>query len=300
MSKISVIMATYNGEMYIREQLDSILNQTLLPDEIIIQDDGSTDNTVNIIKEYSAKNNIIKLNINKKNLGYIENFYSLLKQASGDYIFLSDQDDICLKTKYEEMVKVMESNDSIQILSCNPKIIDQNNSEINNIYVKKHKNDKTVEQVDWIKFVKLQTYNYLGMLFCIRKEFADNFVPMGYIHDISLAAEASINGGFYIYNSILQLYRQSLNNTIGISYGIKSRTKAIDSFIEKYEYYKRRYSSNKDVVDISQKMIELGVKRKKNYEDYNLIGCIKTKLLYNGWYGRRAFLGDLLSIIKKK
>lgn len=293
-------MATYNGEMYIREQLDSILNQTLLPDEIIIQDDGSTDNTVNIIKEYIAKNKNIKFNINKKNLGYIENFYNLLKQASGDYIFLSDQDDICLKTKYEEMVKVMESNSNIQVLSCNPKIIDQNNKEINNIYVKKHKNDKTIEQVDWIKFVKLQTYNYLGMLFCIRKEFADNFVPMGYIHDISLAAEASINGGFYIYNSILQLYRQSLNNTIGISYGIKPRTKAINSFIEKYEYYKKRYSNNEKVVNISQKMIELGIKRKKNYENYNLIGCIITKLLYNSWYGKRAFLGDLLSIIKKK
>lgn len=299
MKKISTVMATYNGELYIKEQLDSILNQTLIPDEILIQDDCSTDNTVKIISEYIEKYPFIKLTINNKRLGYIENFYSLLKKANGDYVFLSDQDDICLKTKYEEMVNVMELNKNIQLLSCNPKIIDQNDNEINNVFVKKHKNNKSIEKIDWIKFVKMQTYNYLGMLFCLRKEFLDNFIPSGYIHDISLAAEASINGGFYVYNSILQLYRQSPNNAIGISYGIKSRTKAIDSFIEKYEYYKNRYINNKEVVTISTKMIALGKKRKTNYINRNALGCILTKLSYMKWYSKRSFIGDLLAIIKK-
>lgn len=92
--KISVVMCTYNGARFIREQLDSILNQTYPIYELIIQDDCSTDETVEIVKEYTSRDKRIKLFINSTPLGFNYNFSSALFKASGDYIATSDQDDI--------------------------------------------------------------------------------------------------------------------------------------------------------------------------------------------------------------
>ena len=78
MLKTSVVIATYNGEKFIEEQLDSILNQSYIPDEIIIFDDGSSDNTVNVINDYINKKNIgniCKLVKNEINKGYAKNFF---------------------------------------------------------------------------------------------------------------------------------------------------------------------------------------------------------------------------------
>jgi len=96
MKTVSVVMATYNGEKYLREQLDSILGQTYAPFEIIIQDDGSTDGTVDIAKEYVQKYGFIKLYVNEHNLGFNQNFKSVAMKATGDYVAISDQDDIWL------------------------------------------------------------------------------------------------------------------------------------------------------------------------------------------------------------
>ncbi|WP_122894023.1 glycosyltransferase family 2 protein [Arcobacter peruensis] len=91
---VSIAMATYNGEKYLKKQLDSILNQSYKNIEIIICDDLSTDNTVKIIKEYMKKNSFIKLTINNKNLGYAKNFEQAISHCNGEFIALCDQDDI--------------------------------------------------------------------------------------------------------------------------------------------------------------------------------------------------------------
>lgn len=100
---ISVCIPTYNGEQYIKEQLDSILNQTLTVDEIIISDDSSTDQTVEIIKSYN--NPKIKLFEKQKFSNPIFNLEFALKQAKGDYIFLADQDDVWIHNKVEVLAK---------------------------------------------------------------------------------------------------------------------------------------------------------------------------------------------------
>lgn len=92
--KISVVMCTYNGARFLREQLDSILNQTLLPAEIIVQDDGSSDETLDILKEYAAKTTLVKIYQNEGAHGINSNFFTAMQRASGDLIALSDQDDI--------------------------------------------------------------------------------------------------------------------------------------------------------------------------------------------------------------
>lgn len=84
--KVSVVMCTYNGAKYIREQLDSIINQTYPIFEIIIQDDCSTDDTVDIIREYTETHSNIRLFQNEKSLGINRNFFSVMDKAQGDYI----------------------------------------------------------------------------------------------------------------------------------------------------------------------------------------------------------------------
>lgn len=101
---ISVCMATYNGEKYVRQQIESILIQLGTEDELIISDDKSTDSTVEIISNYNdSRIKLIELNRNKKGLQTIQlvttNFEHALKQAKGDFIFMSDQDDVWTKDK---------------------------------------------------------------------------------------------------------------------------------------------------------------------------------------------------------
>ena len=108
--KVAVIMSTYNGERFIREQLDSILNQTYKNIEIVVRDDGSTDKTVEIIKEYQKSNKNIELH-EGKNLGFVKSFFELLKLADADYYSYADQDDIWLENKIELAVNCLNNLD---------------------------------------------------------------------------------------------------------------------------------------------------------------------------------------------
>lgn len=100
-------MCTYNGEKYLREQIDSILQQTHPADEIIIQDDGSTDKTVNIILEYQGKHGEIHLFRNETRLGINGNFYSAMERTSCDYIAIADQDDVWATDKIERQLSAI-------------------------------------------------------------------------------------------------------------------------------------------------------------------------------------------------
>lgn len=108
--KISVVMCTYNGGKYLKEQLDSIVNQTYPVYEIIIQDDGSTDDTMIILKEYQAHYPFIHVSQNETNNGLNLNFSSAFYKASGDYIAIADQDDIWLNTKIQQLTDGMGIN----------------------------------------------------------------------------------------------------------------------------------------------------------------------------------------------
>lgn len=108
---ISVCMATYNGEKYLREQVDSILAQLGENDELVVSDDGSTDSTIDILKSYNDSR--IKILKNKGNHGVNGNFENALSHANGDYIFLSDQDDVWLHDKVKECLKELANNDCI-------------------------------------------------------------------------------------------------------------------------------------------------------------------------------------------
>ena len=111
MKTVSVVMCTYNGAKYLREQLDSIISQTYPIYELIVQDDCSTDETVAIIKEYMETYSFIKLYVNEHNLGFNQNFKSATMKATGDYVAISDQDDVWFPEKLEKQVLAIGNHD---------------------------------------------------------------------------------------------------------------------------------------------------------------------------------------------
>ena len=108
--RVSVIMCTYNGALYLQEQLDSIINQTCPIYELIIQDDCSTDGTWPILEEYAKKYSFIRIFRNEKNEGVNRNFFSAIKKASGNFVAISDQDDIWELDKLQTQVKGIGNN----------------------------------------------------------------------------------------------------------------------------------------------------------------------------------------------
>ena len=120
---ISIAMATYNGEKYLREQLDSILAQTIQDFELIVCDDCSTDSTARILREYERNDSRIKIFVNEENLGFKKNFEKVIGLCSGDYIALSDQDDIWLP----EHLEILKNKIGDKLLICGDDVvIDEN------------------------------------------------------------------------------------------------------------------------------------------------------------------------------
>lgn len=118
-------MATYNGGRYLQDQLLSFVNQTVQPDELVICDDGSTDNTIDIIKSFikTAPFEVLFFK-NEDNLGYAQNFSKAIGLSKGDLIFLSDQDDIWLTYKIERMVNYFNKNSKMHVFLNDAQLID--------------------------------------------------------------------------------------------------------------------------------------------------------------------------------
>ncbi len=104
---VSVVLATYNGEQFLRQQFDSILAQTYSHLEIIAMDDNSSDATVALLKEYAANYEHVKIYVNESNLGFIKNFDKGCSLSTGDLIALCDQDDYWSNDKIEKLVNAI-------------------------------------------------------------------------------------------------------------------------------------------------------------------------------------------------
>lgn len=107
--QLSIAMCTFNGEKYVKEQVESILCQTFSDFELIICDDASTDNTFSILQDLAAKDQRIKLTRNEQNIGYNKNFEQALNLATAPLICTADQDDIWLPQKNEKLVAAMKN-----------------------------------------------------------------------------------------------------------------------------------------------------------------------------------------------
>lgn len=126
---ISVAICTYNGEQYINEQLESIVNQTIQVDEVVVCDDGSTDNTIQVVQTFATQHQNISFKIikNNINIGVRRNFEKALKLCEGEIKFLSDQDDIWMPNKAETVIEYFRKNPDKNIVMTNAVLIDENN-----------------------------------------------------------------------------------------------------------------------------------------------------------------------------
>ena len=109
---IDVLLPTYNGQKYVVEQIESILNQTYKNIKLIISDDCSTDNTPEILKELAQKDERIILHLHEKNLGVVKNIEFLLKQVKSDFYMLADQDDFWLEQKIEKSMETLKKENA--------------------------------------------------------------------------------------------------------------------------------------------------------------------------------------------
>ena len=173
---ISVCMATYNGARFIKEQIDSILCQLGSEDELIISDDGSTDGTLDIIASYEDER--IKLLHHQKNPAFAkikysrnfyyatENFENALREAKGDYIFLSDQDDVWLPNKVEKMIAALKTADCAM---CKNSVIDSD-GKLTELYSDKPHFTKSIIQ-------NLKLTPFLGCCMVFRKAALKYILP---------------------------------------------------------------------------------------------------------------------------
>ena len=163
--KISVCIPTFNGEKFIKEQLDSILCQLSSTDEIVVSDDGSKDDTVLLIKEYRDPRIIL---IQDKPLGSpIYNLERALKNASGGIIFLADQDDIWLPGKVKLVVSILQK---VDLVFSDAYVVDKDLNILKNSYYTKK------DHIGGL-FRNLFFNNYIGATMAFRREVLDKALP---------------------------------------------------------------------------------------------------------------------------
>ncbi len=192
---ISVCVATYNGSKYILEQVYSILQQLNQGDEIIVCDDNSTDDTVMLINTIDDKR--IKLHINDKNIGHVRNFERALGFARGDFVALSDQDDIWLPGRLLKMQKILLSNPEIWLIASNFDLID-NNSKVIGVF--DSLNRVPYSRVARIVGIFFGVIPYFGCTFFMTRELLHRSLPFPKkteAHDIWLALLANTYGNTY-------------------------------------------------------------------------------------------------------
>lgn len=203
MKRISVCIATYNGGLYLKAQLDSILIQLSDRDEIIISDDSSTDDTIEIIKSY--RDHRIKLYENQKFHSPIFNFENALSKATGNFIFLCDQDDVWLPDKVEIMISYLQKYDLV-VSDC--KVVDSNLDIIHDsFFTLMHSGNGF-----WKNFFK---NTYLGCCMAFRKEVLNYVLPFPHhlaMHDIWIGLSVEKNGHPFFLEKPLSLYRRHGNN----------------------------------------------------------------------------------------
>lgn len=195
-------MATYNGEQYILDQIESILPQLGKRDELIISDDGSTDGTVEIIR--SLNDSRIKLFENHDRHGVAGNFENAIRRASGEIIFFSDQDDVWLPGKIAEMTAFLKDND-YDLITCSCSFTDADlNVTTENYYADKSPIDKSA----FGNFIKDL---WLGCCMAFNRRILSDLLPFPpkiAAHDLWIAIYGQLKFKCGYYPKVLQLYRR--------------------------------------------------------------------------------------------
>ncbi|MCF8428660.1 MAG: glycosyltransferase family 2 protein [Bacteroidia bacterium] len=221
-NEIAILLASYNGEKFIAEQLESIISQTNKNWTLYINDDGSTDATLVIVNAYIKKYpyKIYLLQLQPKTLGASANFFKILDTVESDYYMFCDQDDIWLPDKVEKCflkIKLAEAEQPSApfIVHTDLVVVD---SKLNNLHSSFH-------QLTKVNPEKFCTFNYLGVMNCVTgctmlfnrkaKELAKIPKDKNVWHDWWLAVNVAKQGKILYLNEATILYRQHSNNVLG-------------------------------------------------------------------------------------
>lgn len=209
---ISVCIATYNGESYIRQQLESILDQLSDCDEVIVVDDASSDKTCDIVE--SLHDGRIRLERHAVNLGVLKTFEDAIRYASGEIIFLADQDDLWNPEKVSSVLHAFTENPDAWIVVSDAAIIDDNGSTISSSYYASHSKFRPG------LFSNLLHCRYLGCTMAFRSPLRKRILPFpsnaDVLHDLWIGAANSFAGGKSVYiDKPLVLYRRHAGNATG-------------------------------------------------------------------------------------
>ena len=200
---ISVCITTFNGEKHILEQINSIISQISDKDEVVVSDDGSTDQTVRIIEE--LKDNRIKIYQNKSPKGIISNVQNALIEARGEIIFLADQDDVWLPNKVSICLKALENSDLV-VSDCY--IVNGNLNLIETSFYIHNKSQTN-------KWRALIRNSYLGCCMAFKRSILEDALPFPTnipMHDIWLGNVAAFKHKVRFIDDKLIYYRRHGNN----------------------------------------------------------------------------------------
>ena len=248
---LSVALCTHNGESFLEQQLNSILEQSVQVNEIVVCDDGSSDNTLGILKSYEKRfPNLIKLFANDIALGTVKNFEKAILLTTGDLIFLADQDDIWHKNKVETMCRFFKENNTCKLLFSDGLLIDNNGASLNATLWEKWGFDTNIRQ-SWsnnenaFKDLVINHNKITGATVCFHSSLKTNIIPIaipyGYWHDVWLGLHAAAQQGLMFIEQPLISYRIHDKQQIGISIDIDNdiRIKSNKNAINTGLFYKR-------------------------------------------------------------
>ena len=215
--KLSVAICTYNGEAYLREQLESILNQTLPVDEIILCDDGSTDNTVKIARSVLEEGKVpFRIIENGRSLGVAANFLHALKSSCGDYVFTCDQDDIWVKNKVELFATEIQKTN--RLLYFSDGLLVDGDGRSRNVKLWDVYRVPYLESSESLYMKHLVRNGIVtGAAMCVSRALIDSVdeIPTPFLHDEWLSIVATAKDSIRAINHVTFYYRQHGKNVVG-------------------------------------------------------------------------------------
>ena len=275
-------MATYNGAKYIKEQIDSILNQTIQDFELIVCDDCSKDDTFGILQEYATIDKRIHIFKNEKNLGFKKNFEKAVSLCNGDYIALSDQDDIWMENHLELLLHAIKNKS----LACgNSRLMDQNGQLID-MTLKYQESLDYIPKSDKEKSLSIFLFRnpYQGASMMIDRKLKSIAFPIPEnvnYHDTWLASIGCFVDGINYIEKPLLKYRRLPNSVTGLRFTRKSKWK---SFLHNGIYSDRIYIingilDNKKITLNKNDISFLEKIRKMCLRDKSVIGRVYNNLI---------------------
>lgn len=256
--RISVAICTYNGCKFIEEQLNSIIGQTIKPDEIILSDDGSKDNTFEIAKQILSNSGIeYKLIKNENKHGVVGNFTNAISQCSGDIVFTSDQDDCWLPNKIERISAEFKKDDQCMMVFTDAHTTDANLNPNGSLWDSISFNDLWQARYMNNPFDVLFTKNVVtGATMAFRKKIFTDSLPMPEdsicLHDYWLALVAPLYGKTVCLKEKLIYYRLHGNNVVGAK-----KLTIVQKIKRWFKNLKTDYLRNVTNLEISEYMINM-------------------------------------------